>query len=61
MTCYGCGEQGHHMNSCPKVTDLVLKGVFKNDGNNKLVFADGSTIQQQHNETILHAVQYTTN
>ena len=61
MTCYGCGEQGHHMNSCPKITDLVLKGVLKKDGNNKLVFADGSNIQRQRDETILHAVQRTTN
>ena len=49
------------MNSCPKITDLVLKGVLKKDGNNKLVFADGSNIQRQRDETILHAVQRTTN
>ncbi|RPD52068.1 hypothetical protein L227DRAFT_515380, partial [Lentinus tigrinus ALCF2SS1-6] len=37
ITCYGCGEQGHHMNNCPKISDLVIKGVLKRDGNNRLV------------------------
>ncbi|RPD52062.1 hypothetical protein L227DRAFT_484715, partial [Lentinus tigrinus ALCF2SS1-6] len=60
ITCYGCGEQGHHMNNCPKISDLVIKGVLKRDGNNRLVLADGSMLQRQRDETIVHAVQRVT-
>ncbi|TFK77960.1 hypothetical protein K466DRAFT_607483 [Polyporus arcularius HHB13444] len=57
LGCYGCGEQGHGMNFCPKINELVTKGILKRDNNNKLTFADGSLIQRQRDETFVHAAQ----
>ena len=57
IKCYGCGEQGHSLNFCPKIKELILNGIIKRDENNKYVMADGSFIQRGRDEPIATAVQ----
>ncbi|KAH9885623.1 hypothetical protein C8Q73DRAFT_659412, partial [Cubamyces lactineus] len=57
IRCYGCGEQGHSLNNCPKIKELLLNGIIKQDDNNKYVMADGSFIQRRRDEPIASAVQ----
>ncbi|KAH9902525.1 hypothetical protein C8Q73DRAFT_634570, partial [Cubamyces lactineus] len=45
IRCYGCSEQGHSLNNCPKIKELLLNGIMKKGDNNKYVMADGSFIQ----------------
>ncbi|PPQ94065.1 hypothetical protein CVT25_009719 [Psilocybe cyanescens] len=57
MTCYGCNQQGHGMNTCPGLADLASKKVITRDSSNHIVFADGSRIFCVMGESIIQAVQ----
>ncbi|PPQ89489.1 hypothetical protein CVT25_012252, partial [Psilocybe cyanescens] len=57
MTCYGCNQQGHGMNTCPGLADLASKKVITRDSSNRIVFADGSRIFRVMGESIIQAVQ----
>jgi hypothetical protein len=57
MRCFGCGEMGHGMSSCPKIAELVTKGVLARDRGGRLTKADGSAIWRIGNETFVEAVE----
>ncbi|KAI0310750.1 hypothetical protein OF83DRAFT_1070057 [Amylostereum chailletii] len=53
--CYGCGEQGHSMNICPKLAGLVTQGKVVRDANGRYTFPDGSIIRHTTGETLVQA------
>ena len=57
MTCYGCGEKGHGMSLCPKLTDAINKGLIMRGMDGRLVMKDGSRIPRNGNEPIIQAVE----
>ncbi|EPQ49706.1 hypothetical protein GLOTRDRAFT_134716 [Gloeophyllum trabeum ATCC 11539] len=57
MTCFGCGEVGHGLSSCPKILDLLEKGAVRKDTNGKLVLSNGSRIRRGPTEPIADAVE----
>ncbi|EPQ50261.1 hypothetical protein GLOTRDRAFT_134130 [Gloeophyllum trabeum ATCC 11539] len=57
MICFGCGGTGHGLSSCPKILELLEKGVLKRDMRGKLVMSDGSRIQRTPTESIVNAVE----
>ena len=57
MICYGCGEKGHGMHSCPTINKLVERDVLIWDIAGKLVYKDGSPIRRMYDETYIRAVE----
>lgn len=59
--CYGCGEFGHSMNSCPQIQQLVTQGILTKDQTGKYVLKSGERITRQGlNEPLVKAVQRVT-
>ncbi|KIM72647.1 hypothetical protein PILCRDRAFT_15952 [Piloderma croceum F 1598] len=56
--CFGCGELGHGMSSCPKIMELVSKGVLARDRGGQIMKADGSAIRRIGSETFIDAVEW---
>jgi hypothetical protein len=46
IRCYGCGELGHGMSNCQKITELINKGTLTRDGSGRIVKSDGSAIRR---------------
>jgi hypothetical protein len=57
IRCYGCGELGHGMSNCQKITELINNGTLTRDSNGRIVKRDGSGIQRIGNETFVEAVE----
>jgi hypothetical protein len=58
MTCYGCGQPGHHIRYCEEVNKLIQKGkVVREPISGRLQRPDGSRIIQAQDETWVQAIQ----
>jgi hypothetical protein len=57
IRCFGCGELGHGMSSCPKIMELVSKGVLARDRGGRIMKADGSAIRRIGSETFVDAIE----
>lgn len=57
MMCFGCGDKGHGLGTCPKINDLVLKGVIVRDYAGKLIMKDGARIMRINQEPFTKAIE----
>ena len=57
LQCYGCGESGHGISSCPAIDKLLQKGVITKDSRGKLIMKDGSRITRQRDEPFTQAIE----
>lgn len=57
MTCYGCGEVGHGLRTCPKIAELVASGAVIRDTYGRVTYRDGTLIRREYGETIAQAVE----
>ncbi|KIM56441.1 hypothetical protein SCLCIDRAFT_29585 [Scleroderma citrinum Foug A] len=55
ITCYGCGVEGHGVNSCDKVNDLITKGLLSRDETHCVTLPNGQCLFRNGDETILQA------
>ena len=53
IRCFGCGEIGHGVRSCPAINELISKGEMKRDITGRVTFGDGSPIQRTGWETLV--------
>ena len=47
LSCYGCGEDGHGMSTCPELAKLEQKKIVKRDARGRWCMFDGSPIQRR--------------
>ncbi|KIN98914.1 hypothetical protein M404DRAFT_30882 [Pisolithus tinctorius Marx 270] len=59
ITCYGCGAEGHGVESCQAINDLIQKGSLAHDENHWVIYPNGQHIYQNGEETILQAYEHT--
>ncbi|KDQ62219.1 hypothetical protein JAAARDRAFT_122346, partial [Jaapia argillacea MUCL 33604] len=43
--CFGCNETRHMMNGCPKLNELLMKGVITKDEVGRIIMMDGTRIR----------------
>ncbi|KAJ7174020.1 hypothetical protein C8R43DRAFT_943648 [Mycena crocata] len=56
--CFGCHDPDHRISECPKLRDLLQKGIIKRDeASRKLVWADGSITWRFRDESFVSAVE----
>jgi hypothetical protein len=55
ITCFGCGKQGHGINDCEEINDLILKGQLSKDDSRRVTLANGQRIPRNFDEPILDA------
>ncbi|KAI0349232.1 hypothetical protein OH77DRAFT_1440539 [Trametes cingulata] len=46
--CYGCGDPGHVMNSCPKLQEMYAKGILKRNFQGQFTDKDGQLIERNY-------------
>ena len=57
FTCFGCGNQGHHIRQCEELDKLIKNGqIIRDPVNGLLRWPDGSRIYRSGNETWVQAV-----
>ncbi|KIO14827.1 hypothetical protein M404DRAFT_17686, partial [Pisolithus tinctorius Marx 270] len=59
ITCYGCGVEGHGVESCQAINDLIQKGSLARDENHRVIYPNGQHIYRNGEETILQAYERT--
>jgi len=57
IRCYGCGETGHGMSNCQKISEMINQGVLTRDPTGRVVNSDGTGIRRIGNETFVEAVE----
>ncbi|KIM57881.1 hypothetical protein SCLCIDRAFT_28511, partial [Scleroderma citrinum Foug A] len=57
ITCYGCGVEGHGVNGCDKVNDLITKGLLSRDETRRVTLPNGQRLFRIGEETILQAYE----
>ena len=57
ITCYGCGVEGHGVNGCDKINDLVAKGLLARDEARRVTLPNGQYIPRTRDETIMQAYE----
>ncbi|KIM55079.1 hypothetical protein SCLCIDRAFT_135426, partial [Scleroderma citrinum Foug A] len=57
ITCYGCGVEGHGVNRCDKVNDLITKGLLSRDETRRVTLPNGQHLFRIGEETILQAYE----
>ncbi|KIM53239.1 hypothetical protein SCLCIDRAFT_32053, partial [Scleroderma citrinum Foug A] len=57
ITCYGCGVEGHGVNGCDKVNDLITKGLLSRDETRHVTLPNGQCLFRIGDETILQAYE----
>ena len=58
ITCYGCGVEGHGVNGCDKINDLVAKGLLARDEAHLVTLPNGQYIPRTRDETIMQAYEH---
>ena len=56
MYCFGCGRQGHRINQCEEVDNLLRQGRIVRNPEGKLQWPNGSRIYRNQNETWVQAI-----
>src|ERR1700674_2504331 len=55
--CYGCAESGHPLRHCPKMANMVYKGLVSLDANLKYRLPDGRFITRLPEESLIEAIE----
>ncbi|KIM52094.1 hypothetical protein SCLCIDRAFT_32927 [Scleroderma citrinum Foug A] len=58
ITCYGCGVEGHGVNSCEKINDLITKGLLSRDETHCVTLPNGQCLFRIGDKTILQAYKH---
>jgi len=57
ITCYGCSVEGHGLNRCEAINDLVTKGSLARDEMGRITLPNGQRLFRNGEETILQAYE----
>jgi Aspartyl protease len=57
ITCYGCGVEGHGLNNCEAINDLVKKGSLTRDESRRVILPNGQRLFRNGDETIIQAYE----
>ncbi|KDQ51928.1 hypothetical protein JAAARDRAFT_82844, partial [Jaapia argillacea MUCL 33604] len=55
--CFRCNESGHMMNGCPKLNELLMKGIITKDETGRIIMMDRTRIRQEDGESIMATVE----
>ncbi|KAJ7657459.1 hypothetical protein DFH06DRAFT_1131938 [Mycena polygramma] len=56
--CYGCNDQGHRIGNCPRLVELINRGLIQQDPNTRrYVMKDGAPIMRWRGETLASAAE----
>ncbi len=55
--CFGCFETGHQLCHCPKMGNMVYKGIVTLDSNLKYRLQDGGIIPRRPEESLMEAIE----
>jgi hypothetical protein len=55
--CYGCFETGHRLRDCPKMANLIYKGIVTLDNKFRYQFPDGETLYRKPDESFVQTIE----
>lgn len=55
--CYGCGEPGHGIQSCPAINELISKGELARDASGRLTYGNGIPIRRVPGENFVQTYE----